>query len=194
MSERSGVAAGKTTRLPNDEIERTAKFVREPILLDGEGPEDLAPGTARRLAVDAALAELDAGLEAPSIEWRRQYSLMLGLERLLDAEEATLNDGAKLNEHQVDALSGTLAALVSEIEDPGSNGRGNGAKRGPVDAEAEVESNGTNGASNGAAEADADEALAEDEELAPDEEPQDWEEPESEDDDVVEDAPEDPGA
>ena len=41
------------------------------------------PGTARRRALDAALAEIDAGHEEPSVEWRREYSLILGLERLL---------------------------------------------------------------------------------------------------------------
>ena len=36
---------------------------------------------------------------------------MLGLERLLSEDPPKLLDGAELNEHQVDALSGTLAAL-----------------------------------------------------------------------------------
>jgi ribonuclease E len=193
MSETSGVAAGDATRLPSHEIERAAEFVRESILLSGEGPEDLAPGTARRRAVDAALAELDEGLEAPSMEWRRTYSLMLGLERLLDAESPKLNDGAELNDHQVDALSGTLAALVSEIEEPGSNGRSNGVKHETADGEPEAHSNGANGAATNGSVAVAEDELA-DEELAPDEEPQDWDEPESDEDDVVEEAPEDPGA
>ncbi len=195
MSETSGVAAGKTTRLPSEEIERAAKFAREPILLSGEGPDDLAPGTARWRAVKAAIAELDAGVEAPSMEWRRTYSLMLGLERLLDAERPNLNDGAELNDHQVDALSGTLAALVSEIEEPGSNGRANGAKREALESEAGGEPNGANGVliANGS-DAEVDGALGPDEGLEPDEEPQDWDESETEDDDVVEDAPEDPGA
>ena len=53
-------------------------------MLQGEdAAAALAPGTARRAALDAALAELDAGREEPSVEWRREYSLMLGLERLL---------------------------------------------------------------------------------------------------------------
>ncbi len=190
MSETSGVAAGKATRLPSEQIERAAEFAREPILLSGESPEDLAPGTARWRAVEAANAEIDEGLEAPSMEWRRTYSLMLGLERLLDAETPSLNDGAELNEHQVDALSGTLAALVSEIEKPGSNGRTNGAKREASEPPAGADANGANGVllANGA------DAEADDESLDPDEEPQDWDEPESEDDDVVEEAPEDPGA
>ena len=67
-----------------DDLRRAEEFAREPFVLDGEDAAiALAPGTARRRALDAALAELDAGLETPSIEWRREYSLILGLERLL---------------------------------------------------------------------------------------------------------------
>ena len=50
---------------------------------------------------------------------------MLGLERLLDEEVPHLADGAELNHHQVDALSGTLAALIAELEQ--QNGKANGA-------------------------------------------------------------------
>src|SRR3954453_19358787 len=112
MSETSGVAAGKATRLPSDEIDRVAKFARETILLEGEDASVLAPGTARRKAVDDALAEITAGRDTPSMEGRRNSSLMLGLERLLAVDVPALAAGATLNEHQVDALSGTLAALV----------------------------------------------------------------------------------
>ncbi len=89
-------------------------FSREPFLLDDEGPEALLPGTARRRALDAALAEIDAGNEEPSLEWRRNFSLLLGLERLISDEPPTLRDGAELNPHQVDALSGTLTELLAE--------------------------------------------------------------------------------
>ena len=179
MSDTSGVAAGKTTRLPNDEIERAAKFAREPILLEGESPDALVPGSARRLAVEAAIAELDEGRETPSPEWRRHYSLVLGLERLLDTEPPKLVDGAELNEHQVDALSGTLAALVTEIEDPGAfleRTNGNGARSEGSEPAAEVAEvvEATNGAAPNGDELDPDE---EEDELDPDEEPQDWEEP-----------------
>ena len=44
--------------------------------------------------------------------WRRTYSLLLGLERLLSQDEPQLADGAVLSAHQVDALSGTLTALT----------------------------------------------------------------------------------
>ena len=116
-------------RITDADLERVGEFTREALLLDGETIDVLAPGTARRRAVDAALAELDDGAEAPSTEWRREYSLMLGLERLLADEPPKLLDGAELSEHQVDALSGTLAALVAELELNGesrANGSGNG--------------------------------------------------------------------
>ena len=84
----------------------------------------LAKGTARRAALDDGLAEIEAGRGEPSVEWRRNYSLMLGLERLLSEEEPHLADGALLSPHQVDALSGTLIALTSELEQALRNGNG----------------------------------------------------------------------
>ncbi|HVD38953.1 MAG TPA: DEAD/DEAH box helicase family protein, partial [Solirubrobacterales bacterium] len=180
MAKTSDVAADAA--VPSSaEIERAAAFAREPFLLDGEGPEALAPGTARRRALDAALKELDAGAEHPSIQWRRDFSLLLGLERFLADEPPKLRDGAELNPHQVDALSGTLAELMGQqqtggAEEPAENGSDDDAAPAPP------------------AEADADEEIDEDE-IDPDEEPQDWEEqPPEEDEEVVEEAPEDPGA
>ena len=78
------------------------------------------PGRARRRALDAALEEMDAGAKQPSIEWRRKFSLLLGLERLLSEEEPHLADGAVLSAHQVDALSGTLTALLAEAQRNGN--------------------------------------------------------------------------
>jgi ribonuclease E len=192
MAKTSEVAAAAAVPSSAD-IDRAATFAREPFLLDGEGPEALAPGTARRRALDAALAEIDAGAEEPSIEWRRAFSLLLGLERLLATEPPKLRDGAELNPHQVDALSGTLTELLAEQQvaiDGEANGNGTtaAAEKAPA-ADAEAPSAGGNGA-----EAD-DEPELEPEELAADEEPQDWEESSpDEDEETVEEAPEDPGA
>ena len=113
MANTTDVAAGAAVP-SSDDIDRASAFAREPFLLDGEGPEALAPGTARRQALDAALSELAAGAEHPSIEWRRNYSMLLGLERFLAVEPPTLRDGAELSPHQVDALSGTLAELMAQ--------------------------------------------------------------------------------
>ncbi|MDX6636501.1 MAG: ribonuclease, partial [Solirubrobacterales bacterium] len=186
MAKTSDVAASAAVPSGAD-IERASDFAREPFLLDGEGPEALAPGTARRRALDAALEEIDAGREYPSIEWRRDYSMLLGLERFLADEPPKLLDGAELSPHQVDALSGTLAELMAQHQlyeaERSANGGSDGAVA-PVAAD-----------SPPAAELDGDEELDEDEELDPDEEPQDWEEkPSEEDEEVVEEAPEDPGA
>ena len=106
------------------DLERAAKFTREPFLFEGEDAATaLAPGSPRRVALDASLAELDAGLKVPSVEWRRRFALLLGLERLLSEEEPQLVDGTVLSAHQVDALSGTLTALLAEAQ---RNGNGNG--------------------------------------------------------------------
>ena len=58
----------------------------------------------------------------PSVEWRREFSLLLGLERLLAQDEPHLADGTELTAHQVDALSGTLTALTAEVQRAHSNG------------------------------------------------------------------------
>src|SRR4029450_6630369 len=142
MAETTKVAA-KAAKTPSKaDIDRAREFVREPFLLETETPKDLAAGTPRRRALDAALAEIDAGNEQPSIEWRRDYSLLLGLERVLADEVPTLADGAELDPHQVDALSGTLAALIADVQER-SNGRsaaaGNGAA---AEANGEASTNG----------------------------------------------------
>jgi ribonuclease E len=125
-----------------DLLTRAEEFARESFVLPGEDPaQALAAGTARRTALDAALAELEAGREEPSVEWRRDFSLMLGLERLLSEEEPHLADGTLLSPHQVDALSGTLIALTSELQaknGAGSNGRPAASEELPSD-EVEVE-------------------------------------------------------
>ncbi len=182
MADTTALAAKAADAPTGADLERVAKFTREPVLLEGEELADLTPGSARRLAFDAALEEIDAGLEEPSPDWRGNYSLLLGLERVLSEDPPLLLDGAELSEHQVDALSGTLAAIISEIENPGSNLVANG-----------------NGGANGNANGDAAlPAEADEDALGEDEEPQDWDEDvvEDADDDeeVVTDAPDDPWA
>jgi len=111
--------------LPSDlDIARAEAFTREPFVHSGEEPASaLALATPRRRALDQALAELDAGLKVPSTAWRREFSLLLGLERVLSDEEPKLADGTTLSAHQVDALSGTLTALLAEAT-AGMNGNG----------------------------------------------------------------------
>ncbi|HET9073099.1 MAG TPA: DEAD/DEAH box helicase family protein [Solirubrobacteraceae bacterium] len=96
-------------------IARAEKLTRETFVHPGESREEaLAPGTPRRRALDAAIAEIDQGLTIASLEWRREFSLLLGLERVLSDDEPRLADGTLLNPHQVDALSGTLTALLAQ--------------------------------------------------------------------------------
>lgn len=100
-----------------EDIKRVEELIREPLVLNGDDPKvALAPGTIRRRAFDDALAEIEAGNDEVSREWARKYALVLGLERAISDPEPKLVDGTTLNAHQVDVLSGTLAALMSEDE------------------------------------------------------------------------------
>jgi superfamily II DNA or RNA helicase len=186
--------AAKAAKAPSSaDIERAREFAREPFLLEGEKPADLAPGTPRRRALNAAIAEIDEGHEAPSIEWRRDFSLMLGLERLLSEDEPHLADGAELSAHQVDALSGTLAALIADVQERinGHPWTGNGNGRAAAAVVEEDEEAPENGSEINGETPDFEED-EEEEEATEEEEAEDW--TGDEDDDVVEEAPEDPGA
>ncbi|MCW2953379.1 MAG: helicase domain protein, partial [Conexibacter sp.] len=170
-------------------IRSAERFTRERFVHEGEEIADaLAPGSARRRALDAALAEIAAGARAPSVAWRREYGLLLGLERLLSDDEPRLADGTLLNPHQVDALSGTLTALMAEAQRTG-NGNGNGKANGASEsAAASAEAQLASAAIPGEEELELEEG-------EPDEEPQDWQDDSSEDDDVqMAEQPEDPNA
>jgi ribonuclease E len=93
---------------------------------DESATEVLAPGTARRRALDDALAEIEAGQPAPSAPWKVRYALMLGLERVLSEERPTLASGTELRRHQVDALAGMLTELIHANQKENGNGNGNG--------------------------------------------------------------------
>src|ERR1700760_2423594 len=178
---------GASTPFPSPAaIARAELFTRERFVYEGETLEDaLAHGSARRRALDAALTEIDAGADRPSIEWRRHYSLLLGLERLLSEEEPHLADGAVLSAHQVDALSGTLTALLAEAQRNG-NGSSNGAPPPPPPPELAA------AALPGEEDADGDGL---DDGEAEDEEPVDWQAESELDEDVqLDEAPDDPNA
>ncbi len=129
MAEPTSVALAAASIPSSADIARAGKFVRERFLHDGEDPAvALAAGTPRRRALDQALVELDAKAKHPSTAWRREFSLLLGLERVLSEDEPKLVDGTVLSAHQVDALSGTLTALLAEAlrtssAENGGNGR-----------------------------------------------------------------------
>ena len=174
------VEAAPAIPVPTDDaIKRAAAFTREPFLLDGEvAASVLSPGSARRRALDAALAELDAGAKVPSVAWRQRWSLLLGLDRLLSEDEPKLVDGTVLSAHQVDALSGTLTALLAEA----ANGSANGAV--PDSDPAALASAAIPG----------EEELDDEDEP---EEPQDWEDEapaDADEEEQLPEAPEDPNA
>src|SRR2546423_14466447 len=98
---------------------RVEAWCGEPLLHEGEDiAVALASGTVRRQALDAALAEMDRGLPEPSFEWRRDYSLVLGLERVLADPQPRLASGTTLRRHPVHALARPLAAPVRDLERP----------------------------------------------------------------------------
>src|SRR6266498_1672470 len=93
---------------------RAEAWAGEPFLHPDEEPETaLAPGTARRRALDDALAEIEGGAREPSYGWKIRYALMLGLERVLSERPPRLASGTELRRHQVDALAGMLTELIA---------------------------------------------------------------------------------
>lgn len=153
-------------------VARAEAFTRERFVHEGEDAAvALAPGSARRRALDFALLEIDRGEAVPTTKWRRRYALLLGLERVLSEDEPRLADGTLLNPHQVDALSGTLVALLASTQ-KGLNGGGATAEAAaPVLAVEEAP-----------APVEVPEAV---------EEPEPEDEPEPDDDDEDDDEPED---
>jgi superfamily II DNA or RNA helicase len=96
---------------------RAEAWAGEPFLREGEDAEQvLARGTARRIALDEALAEIEVGLPAPSPDWKVRFGLMLGLERILAEPEPHTGSGTPLRRHQVDALAGMLTELIAATQ------------------------------------------------------------------------------
>jgi ribonuclease E len=120
--------APEATDALTESAARAEAWAGEPFLHSDEDPAvALAPGTARRRALDEALAELEAGRREPSSEWKVRFGLMLGLERVLSARPPRLASGTELRRHQVDALAGMLTELIAanqrEVEElNGNNG------------------------------------------------------------------------
>ena len=117
---------------------RAQEWAREPFLHPGEEPaEALAPGTARRAALDEALAEIDGGARTPSSSWKVRFGLLLGLERVLSSKPPATAAGTELRKHQIDALAGMLTELIAanqrQAED--LNGNGNGHAEPELEAE-----------------------------------------------------------
>jgi ribonuclease E len=110
-----------------EEAARAETWAGEPFLHSDEDPEVvLGSDTARRRALDDALAEMERGLKEPSPEWRIRYSLMLGLERVLSEHPPKLKSGTELRRHQIDALAGMLTELIAANQRP-AEANGNGA-------------------------------------------------------------------
>ncbi|HVS86288.1 MAG TPA: DEAD/DEAH box helicase family protein, partial [Gaiellaceae bacterium] len=108
---------------------RAEAWAGEPFLREGEEPaQALAPGSARRRALDEATAEIEAGHKTPSPQWKVRFGLLLGLERVLAEEVPRTAAGTELRRHQVDALAGMLTELIdaAQRDEEHANGNGNG--------------------------------------------------------------------
>ncbi|MDX6591916.1 MAG: ribonuclease, partial [Gaiellales bacterium] len=124
---------------------RVSTWCGEPLLHEGEDAAmALAPGTVRREALEAAVEEMDRGLTEPSYGWRRDFALILGLERVLSEPQPKLASSTVLRRHQVDALAGQLAALIGDrergdlAEDEEDEEDENGYENGNGDSEPEL--------------------------------------------------------
>src|ERR1700730_10600879 len=120
---------------------RAEAWAGEPFIRpDEDAAVVLAPGTAFRRALDDALGEMEAGLKAPSPEWKTHYALMLGLERVLSEKPPHLASGTELRRHQVDALTGMLTELIAANQKhENGNGNGNGGGNGAIAVDELVE-------------------------------------------------------
>jgi superfamily II DNA or RNA helicase len=119
---------------------RAQDWAGEPFLYEGEEPaESLAPGTARRAALDEALAEIEAGRRAPSPRWKVRFGLLLGLERVLSSKPPATAAGTELRKHQIDALAGMLTELIAANQRQAEEENGNGHASELEAAEAEAE-------------------------------------------------------
>jgi len=106
---------------------RAEAWAGEPFIREGEDPaQALAPGTARRRALDDALAEIESGRARPSQQWKVRYGLMLGLERVLAEPTPHTAAGTELRRHQVDALAGMLTELIAATQREEEPVNGNG--------------------------------------------------------------------
>jgi ribonuclease E len=122
-----------------EDVARSQTWAGEPFLHPDEDPDTvLAPGTARRRALDDALKELEAGRSEPSPEWKIRYALMLGLERVLSERPPKLKSGTELRRHQIDALAGMLTELIAANQRQ-AEANGNGALSAEEVAELEAE-------------------------------------------------------
>ena len=120
----------------NADALRAQEWAGEPFLHPGEDPaEALAPGTARRAALDEALAEMGKGLRTPSSPWKVRFGLLLGLERVLSSKPPATAAGTELRKHQIDALAGMLTELIAANQRQAEDMNGNGHAEPELDAE-----------------------------------------------------------
>src|SRR3954471_12199671 len=96
---------------------RAEAWAGEPFLREGEDAAVvLAPGTARRRALDDAQFEIEAGRRTPSPQWKGGDGLLLGPGGVLAEPEPKTKTGTTLRRHQIDALAGMLTELIAALQ------------------------------------------------------------------------------
>ena len=111
---------------------RTAEsWFGEPFLQPDEDPlQALAPGTARRSALDDALAEMDAGRRRRRPAGRCATGSCSASSACSPRTRPRTAAGTELRRHQIDALAGMLTELIAATQRPAEeNGNGNGQRR-----------------------------------------------------------------
>ena len=112
---------------------RAHAWYGEPFLHAGEDPvAALAPGTARRAALDDAIAEMDAGRKTPSNRWRVRYGAdarARARARLADRRDRLRHRAAPPPGRRARrACSTELIAANQRDADENGNGNGNGER------------------------------------------------------------------
>ena len=132
MAESTSVALAAAS-IPNSaDIARAEKFVRERFLHDGEDPAvALAPGTPRRRALDQALAELPSRPSTPRRPGGASSRCCSASNACSPRTSRSWPTGPCSRAHQVDALSGTLTALLAEAMRSSENGNGRATSASP---------------------------------------------------------------
>ena len=89
--------------------------------------EALAPGTARRRALDDAIEEMAAGATRRARPGRCATRSCSGSSACSRGAARRSRPGTELRRHQVDALAGMLTELIHASQKENGNGNGNGA-------------------------------------------------------------------
>ena len=125
IAEQPTMTSGAAAKLAEAAV-RAAKWADEPFLRPDEDPAVvLAPGTARRRALDEAIAEIEAGQQgAVATTGASASGSCSGSSASSTEQPPHLASGTELRRHQIDALAGMLTELIAANQAAAENGNG----------------------------------------------------------------------